>query len=416
MPRRVLVLLPQTPFDPASGAARSVLYAARLLAQQGFSVRMLSPTASQSGKQVMHMLLLANFGMRPKIDRRAAVGRGCPVQSGDWEGVGCTFMDTGPLAVSAVDFTHGAQFSRMLEQELERFRPEVVITFGGTPADQARRELCRAKGAVVVLALHSLGYLHPLAFEHADAVWAPSEYVRRRYAEALGVESTVLPPVIDPVETIPPRWTPHAVTFVNPTPGKGVYVFVRMVEELARLRPGMVFRVYESRGAVEHFIQAGLNGGFDVRRIPTLELVSLQPRARDVLVGASVLVMPSVGEEAFGRLGAEAVMAGVPVIASDRGALPEVLGDSARLLAIPEGLTLASQQPISAEAAQPWVKAVLDTLEVLPGESGPAGGGGVGGIAARERARAWTPAALKDRYAAFFSSVRPAARPLVVPA
>jgi glycosyltransferase involved in cell wall biosynthesis len=54
-------------------------------------------------------------------------------------------------------------------------------------------------------------------------------------------------------------------------------------------------------------------------------------RRDDVLAGAAVLAYPSV-YEGFGLPPLEAMQLGVPVVASDRGSLPEVLGDAALLV------------------------------------------------------------------------------------
>jgi glycosyltransferase involved in cell wall biosynthesis len=51
---------------------------------------------------------------------------------------------------------------------------------------------------------------------------------------------------------------------------------------------------------------------------------------RDLLAGASVLAYPSI-YEGFGHPPLEAMLAGVPVVASNAGALVEVLGDAALL-------------------------------------------------------------------------------------
>ncbi len=51
----------------------------------------------------------------------------------------------------------------------------------------------------------------------------------------------------------------------------------------------------------------------------------------DLLAGATVFVYPSV-YEGFGFPPLEAMQCGVPVVAGDAGALPEVLGDAALLV------------------------------------------------------------------------------------
>jgi glycosyltransferase involved in cell wall biosynthesis len=51
------------------------------------------------------------------------------------------------------------------------------------------------------------------------------------------------------------------------------------------------------------------------------------------------MLMPSVWQESIGRVAAEALLCGIPVIGSNRGSLPEVLGEAAVLLDIPERIT-----------------------------------------------------------------------------
>jgi glycosyltransferase involved in cell wall biosynthesis len=65
----------------------------------------------------------------------------------------------------------------------------------------------------------------------------------------------------------------------------------------------------------------------------TVEYVGYIPDAsrRDVYSGASVLVLPS-WHEGFGLPALEAMALGVPVIVSNRGALPEVVGDAGVLV------------------------------------------------------------------------------------
>jgi glycosyltransferase involved in cell wall biosynthesis len=71
---------------------------------------------------------------------------------------------------------------------------------------------------------------------------------------------------------------------------------------------------------------------------------------RDLLSGARVLAYPS-RYEGFGLVSLEAMGAGVPVVASRAGALPEVLGDAAVLVDPDDvaGLAAALEQVSSDE-------------------------------------------------------------------
>jgi glycosyltransferase involved in cell wall biosynthesis len=59
---------------------------------------------------------------------------------------------------------------------------------------------------------------------------------------------------------------------------------------------------------------------------------------RDMLRRAAMVVVPSAGNETFGFAALEAMAAGVPVIATRSGALPEIVGDGA---CVPRGDALA---------------------------------------------------------------------------
>ncbi|MEO5679132.1 MAG: glycosyltransferase family 1 protein [Acidimicrobiales bacterium] len=75
------------------------------------------------------------------------------------------------------------------------------------------------------------------------------------------------------------------------------------------------------------------------RRVRRLGWVEPAPRD-DLLAGATVLAYPS-RYEGFGLPPLEAMAAGVPVVATDAGALPEVLGGAATLVAVGDLSALA---------------------------------------------------------------------------
>ncbi|MGQ0627646.1 MAG: glycosyltransferase [Phycisphaerales bacterium] len=405
MPSRLLLLLPQLPHDPTSGAARSMLGIARTLAAAGYQVRALSPTATESAHPLNPLLVLNKSRLRVEVDRRPAVGRGRPVLRFEDGGVACAALDTGTLGLRDWDVAHGAQFNRLLEDELTRTAPEIVLTFGGSPPDLLRRELCRLAGAAVVFGLRNLAYLHPLAFEHVDSVLSVSAFIQRTYRESIGLESTAIPPVIDPAEIVPEHHEPRYFTFVNPTPAKGVFFMLRLLDELAARRPDIPLRVVEGRASAAHFAKAANMCGLDLRFMKNLTLSPTFASPREVFAKTKAVLMPSAEPEPFGRVAAEALACGVPPLVGDRGGLPEAAAGGGVVLPLPASFTKDSRTAPLAADVQPWIDAIV-RLHDDPRAYAEAC------ARARSAAGTFAPGAIGPRLVEYFDGVRRGGRPL----
>jgi glycosyltransferase involved in cell wall biosynthesis len=188
---------------------------------------------------------------------------------------------------------------------------------------------------------------------------------------------------------------PRFVTFVNPLPEKGVYPFVRIAHELGRRRPDIPLLVVEGRGTRAHLAACGLgrDAAVNVRLMPN----TADPRHFWCLT--RVALMPSLWCESLGLVAVEAMINGIPVIASDRGALPETLGDAGILLPLPDRLTPETRVAPTAEEVEPWVDAIIRLWDD-PGWYEEHGN------RARYEARRWHPDRLRPLHAEFFRGVR----------
>jgi glycosyltransferase involved in cell wall biosynthesis len=102
------------------------------------------------------------------------------------------------------------------------------------------------------------------------------------------------------------------------------------------------------------------------------------------------------------RVAAEAMANGIPVLARDRGAPDETLGDTGFVLTIPERYIPSSAAVPSAREGKPWVALIerpWDDREFEARHRAPALAG-----AAR-----WDADRLVERYDRFFDSLRPGA-------
>ena len=85
------------------------------------------------------------------------------------------------------------------------------------------------------------------------------------------------------------------------------------------------------------------------------------PDPRDFYQVSRAVLMPSLWRESLGRVAIEAMANGIPVLASDRGALPETLGDAGFVFTIPDRCTPASGVVPTAHEVAPWL-AVIERL------------------------------------------------------
>jgi glycosyltransferase involved in cell wall biosynthesis len=288
-------------------------------------------------------------------------------------------------------------FLAVLTEAVRRFQPNVVLTYGGDPASRGVVQVAKQAGAKVAFWLHNFAYPHASAFAGCDAVIVPSAFSRDYHRQSLGIEAVALPPVIDVKRVAAER--PDGgkfVTFVNPVPEKGVFWFARMAEVIGRERPDVPMLVVEGRGRADWLSRCGV----DLRGITSLHKMANTSDPRAFYRMTRVAVIPSVWRESFGRVAAEALLNGIPVVASDRGALPEVVGKEGTCLPIPPQMTPESRTPPSAEEVAPWVVEVLKAWDhgVSP-QPGPC-------VA---RTFAWHPDAAILRWEAFLTELGRAA-------
>jgi glycosyltransferase involved in cell wall biosynthesis len=102
----------------------------------------------------------------------------------------------------------------------------------------------------------------------------------------------------------------------------------------------------------------------DFSRYPQIMAAPPVPTPADYFALTRILVVPSVWEEPFGRVAAEAMVNAIPPLVSNRGSLPDVIGGDfdagggGRVLPIPEWMTATSKKlPTESEIA-PWYDAI----------------------------------------------------------
>ncbi len=261
------------------------------------------------------------------------------------------------------DRAESSQFAALLHDLLDGFAPDQLIACNGHPMIFAALAEARRRGITTAFAVRGFGYYDRQYFADVDHVFTCSQFLTDVYAEKLGLQSTPLEPPIDWSTVVAPVESRAFVTFVHPAPHKGLYVFARLAGMLGRRRPDIPVLV----------VQSGHSGGalntipgIDFSQYPQIMAAPPVPTPADYFALTRLLLVPSVWEEPFGRVAAEAMINAIPPIVSNRGSLPHVLGGDVsgggggRVLSIPEWLTVDTTRLPSEQEIEPWFGAVCD--------------------------------------------------------
>jgi glycosyltransferase involved in cell wall biosynthesis len=108
------------------------------------------------------------------------------------------------------------------------------------------------------------------------------------------------------------RFEAGFVTMINPCAVKGMSIFA----ELARRMPDIPFAAVTSWGTTDRDRAA-------LGQLPNVSILAPSSNIDDFLKYTRILLVPSLWDEAFGTIVTEAMLRGIPVLASNVGGLPE---------------------------------------------------------------------------------------------
>jgi len=210
-------------------------------------------------------------------------------------------------------------------------RPDVVVIQNGDPWPVTTAFAKRGVPSLVYL--HGLGFdAWPRQAEAAGSERIPacgflsiSEFVKRRFEARHGIFTRVIVPIHRRERYVGGTRDPRFVTLVNPVAVKGVDLAL----EIARRCPDIPFC----------FVKGWPLGLAEARRlrarVAQLANVTLRENSdmAEVYGFTRLLLVPSQWEaETWGRVATEAQYNGIPVVASDRGGLPEAVGPGGTIL------------------------------------------------------------------------------------
>jgi glycosyltransferase involved in cell wall biosynthesis len=343
-------------WDSSSGAALCTRELLELLTQRGWSCRVFcGPRLDFEQDPSLEQFLAA----QPiALEKRQTTAQTTPISVYHFRhgGVPVQIYESHAERTSQLATREeGVCFLALYEQLLERFQPQLVLTYGGDwVAEQIIRQ-AKGRDIPVVFALHNFAYKGADLFREVDGVLVPSRFAQAHYHRTLGLNCTPIPGPWDWTRVRCAGIRPRYLTFVNPQPEKGVFVFARIAAELARRRPDIPLLVVEGRGKAGWLDQTGL----DLGALGNLFVMANTPDPRHFYQVSKIVLMPSLWWESFPRVAVESLINGIPVLCSNRGGLPETLQEAGFLFDIPEQYTPQTRLVPTAEEVAPWIETIL---------------------------------------------------------
>jgi glycosyltransferase involved in cell wall biosynthesis len=394
--------------DPTAGVTQSLRTIVEWLAEAGHDCQVLTTARFESPVTFTIEEHLADQG----VDRTLLTTKGSkhrPVVHYRVGQVPVTLLLTRKNDETKPDRNEARQYLTLVDNLLNEFAPDQLIACNGHPMILDAMGRARARGVTTAFAVRGYGYYEPRYFDDVDYAFTCSQFLTDLYRDKVGLVSTPLEPPIDWSSVLAPEESRAFVTFVNPSPHKGLLLFARLADMLGSKRPDIPILVVQSGHS-----GGSLNAirGLDFSKYPQIMAAPPVPTPADYFALTRLLVVPSVWDEPFGRVAAEAMINAIPPLVSDRGSLPAVIGGDfdegggGRVLPIPEWMTHATPTLPSEAEVEPWYDAVCALWDDSAAYQA---------VAARARAIAeerYSEAVSRKKHVEYFTSLTPGGRPI----
>jgi glycosyltransferase involved in cell wall biosynthesis len=257
-----------------------------------------------------------------------------------------------------------ARRTHLLRQQIKEFSPDWVLVSSEDLAHGLLREAHHSAPGRVVYLAHT-----PQFYPFGPASWNPDRQAAELAAQSAGVvaigrhmaeyierdlgrpAAVIHPPIYGkgPYENLA-RFDRGLITMLNPCAVKGISIFL----EVARRLPAHDFGVVLGWGTTAEDRHAILSAG-NIRILPNARNIE------DILARTRILLMPSLWYVGFGLIVLEALLRGIPVVASDSGGLKEAKRGTGYVIPVQ---TIERYQPAFDEHAMP--KPVVPPNDVAP--------------------------------------------------
>jgi tetratricopeptide (TPR) repeat protein/glycosyltransferase involved in cell wall biosynthesis len=254
-------------------------------------------------------------------------------------------------------------FLESAKQRLSALQPDLVLGYGSEQLNPLWAHAGKM-GTKTVFYLANGSYAQPKAFvfKNIDEFVVPSQASARLYKDSMGLDASVLRDLVEApldgrINLAPQRLSTRKqryVTMINPAPAKGGLLFLNVVAQLQKMAPDVKCRVVESRWGKAQWLKEGVA----VDQLTHLEWHPFTQDMKKVYEEAAVLLVPSLWFEASGRVIAEALQAGVPIMAMNSGGIAEQLNKGGFLFEAPEAMRQNYAATPPSEVLNQWTQFV----------------------------------------------------------
>jgi len=346
---RILLLQDQIYLPSLGGGNKSTRLLLESLAGRGHTCAAVSPALTTRAGPTNRGELLAELGSRgitldePQPDHFVYAHRGVTVDAG-------------------IDSDEGTRRSHA-DRRIGELDPDWILV-----TDDKNRNLLRwaaASGRRTAMIVQTTVHLPfgPMAtridpeqarlMSEVDRLIVISRYLQDYLLEHGGLEShrLSLPVFGDGPFPVLGRHDRGHVTLINPCVEKGLPIFLG----LAATTPEVSFAAVPTWGADEEVLQT-------LAAAPNVETLEPCDDIDAILARTRVLLAPSLWPEAFGYVVVEAMLRGIPVLASDIGGLPEAKLGVPYLLPVAAARHEGGQCVSPAQDVGPWAAALAELL------------------------------------------------------
>ncbi|WP_447527717.1 FkbM family methyltransferase [Vreelandella sp. TE19] len=244
---------------------------------------------------------------------------------------------------------------------LDSFKPDIVWFYGGQTVDMLIADEARDRGVPVAFYLANGHYKSPRWCRDIDLILTDSQATADMYRKDVGFAAKPVGKFIAADRFIAKEHERKRLLFVNPSWQKGASVFVQLAEKLERERPDIELEVVEARADWTSVLRETTHRmGQQRNSLSNVTVTANTADMRGPYSRARVLAAPSLWWESSGRVLAEAMLNGIPALITNRGGMPEMVGEAGIAFDFPaQCYEEPYQQLLSEEELQPLFDAAV---------------------------------------------------------